>query len=255
MRKFVIVILAAGLFGFGLNVRAFAAETPDIPTRDWSFQGIFGTYDRAAMQRGFQVYRLVCGSCHSLRLLYYRNLADLGYNKDEIKAIAAQYATKDGPNESGEMFDRPAKPTDHLVPPFANEQMARAFNNGALPPDLSLITLARHGGPDYLYAFLTGYADEVPEGVELMEGAFYNKYFPDQQVAMMNVLFEGGVEFADGTPATVEQMASDLVTFLSWAAEPKMEERKRLGFKVMLFLIVLTIMLFAVKRKVWSDVH
>ncbi|MCH7538895.1 MAG: cytochrome c1 [Proteobacteria bacterium] len=230
-----------------------AAETP--PAREWTFQGIFGTFDRAAAQRGLQVYREGCAACHSLDLLYYRNLEALGYGEEEIQAIAAEHEVTDGPDEEGEMFERPARPSDRFVAPFPNPQAARAANNGALPPDLSLITKARAGGPDYLFALLTGYQEEPPEGVEFVEGMYYNEYFPGRQIAMPPPLFDDAVEYADGTPATVEQMARDVVTFLSWAAEPEMEERKRLGIKVILFLVVLTGLFYAVKRKVWSDVH
>jgi cytochrome c1 len=187
--------------------------------------------------------------------LYYRNLEALGYGEKAIQAIAAEHEVTDGPDEEGEMFERPARPSDRFVAPFPNPEAARAANNGALPPDLSLMTKARAGGPDYLFALLTGYEEEPPEGVEFVEGMYYNPYFPGRQIAMPPPLFDDAVEYADGTPATVEQMARDVVTFLSWAAEPEMEERKRLGIKVILFLVVLTGLFYAVKRKVWSDVH
>jgi len=233
---------------------AMAAEGSKPPEQKWSFDGLFGTYDRAAAQRGFLVYNTVCAACHGLSLVAYRNLAGVGFKEEEIKAIAAAKEVPDGPNDQGEMFARPGRPADRFARPFANDNAARAANNGALPPDLSLITKARKGGADYLYALLTGYK-EPPTGMTMMEGMQYNAYFPGNQIAMLPPLAEGGVEYADGTKATVQQMAHDVSTFLTWAAEPEMEERKRMGVKVLLFLIVLTAMLYAMKRQIWTDVH
>ena len=233
---------------------AMAAEGSKPPEQKWSFDGLFGTYDRAAAQRGFLVYNTVCAACHGLSLVAYRNLAGVGFKEEEIKAIAAAKEVSDGPNDQGEMFARPGRPADRFARPFANDNAARAANNGALPPDLSLITKARKGGADYLYALLTGYK-EPPTGMTMMEGMQYNAYFPGNQIAMLPPLAEGGVEYADGAKATVQQMAHDVSTFLTWAAEPEMEERKRMGVKVLLFLIVLTAMLYAMKRQIWTDVH
>ncbi len=252
MRKVALACLAAA--ALGLFAPARGAEPPAPEPQNWSFSGIFGTFDRFAQQRGFQVFREVCAACHGVERLYFRNLAALGYSEAEVKDFAAQYEVTDGPNDDGEMFQRPAKPSDRFVAPFANEQAARAANNGALPPDLSLITKARAGGADYLYALLTGYT-EAPEGVAVPDGMFHNAYFPGGQIAMPPPLTDDGVTFADGTPATVPQMARDVTTFLAWAAEPEMEERKELGIKVILFLLVLTGLLYALKRKVWSNVH
>ena len=234
---------------------ARAAEGPALPSQSWSFQGVFGTYDRAALKRGFQVYSEVCAGCHSLKLVSYRHLGSVGFSEDEVKAVAAEIEVEDGPNDEGEMFTRPGKPSDRFASPFANEMAARASNNGALPPDLSLMVKARKGGPDYLYGLLTGYAEEPPEGVNVMEGMNYNKYFPGQQIAMAPPLSDGAVEYAEGIEATVDRHARDIVTFLAWAASPELEERKRLGVKVLLFLIVLTGMLYALKRQIWSDLH
>ncbi len=245
---------AAVALSVGVGAPARAAEEPEIASRDWSFEGLFGTFDRRALRRGLQVYREVCAGCHSLDLIAYRNLGEIGFGEDEVKAISAGYTVLDGPNEEGEMYERPARPADRFVAPFPNEQAARVANNGALPPDLSLITKARKGGPDYIYAMLTGYAD-APEGVELMGGTFYNLAFPGNQIAMPPMLFEEGIEYADGTPATVEQMSGDVVTFLAWAGEPTLEARKRLGIKVLLFLVVFTALLYAVKREVWRKLH
>jgi len=246
---------ATAVLALALATAAKAAEKVALEAQDWSFDGIFGTYDRAAMQRGLQVYREGCGGCHSLRLIAFRTLSALGYSEDEVKAIAAEYEVPALPNDEGEIEMRAALPSDKFPRPFANENAARAANNGALPPDLSLITKARVGGPDYLYSLLVGYEEEPPEGEEVMEGMYYNHYFPGKQIAMPPPLTEDGVEYADGTPATVEQMAHDLTTFLAWAASPEMETRKRMGIKVVLFLIVFTAMLYAVKRKVWKDVE
>ncbi len=234
---------------------AVAAEAPEPPAQDWSFDGVFETFDRGALKRGFQIYSEICSTCHSLRLVAYRNLQDIGFSEPEVKGIAADVEVLDGPDEEGEMFTRPGLPADHFVSPFANDQAARAANSGALPPDLSLMIKAREHGPDYVYAFLTGYQDEAPEGVELADGRFYNRYFPGNQTAMGPMLGDEAVEYADGTKPTLEQHARDIVTFLSWTAEPEMEERKSLGIKVLLFLVVLTAMLYALKRKIWSDLH
>lgn len=235
---------------------AFAAENAmQPPDLKWSFEGVFGKFDAKARKRGFQVYNTTCAACHSLRLLSYRNLMDIGFTEDEVKAIAAEYEVEGGPNEEGEMYARPATPADKFVPPFANENSARAANGGALPPDLSVIIKARKNGADYVRALLTGYRDEPPEGFVLSEGMNYNDYFPGHQIAMGAPLFDEAVEYDDGTKATLDQHAKDVVEFLAWAASPELEERKSLGVKVMLFLIVLTIMLYAVKRKVWKDLH
>ena len=190
-----------------------------------------------------------------MKLVAFRDLQHIGFTEAEVKAVAAQVEVQYGPNDQGEMFKRPGRPADRFPSSFANEQAARAANNGANPPDLSVITKARKGGADYLHAILTGYKAEPPKDVKLMEGMNYNAYFPGQQIAMPPPLNEGQVTYADGTQATVEQMAKDVTTFLAWASEPELEDRKRLGVKVLLFLIVLTGMLFAVKREIWSDVH
>lgn len=232
-----------------------AGNTPKPPKQDWSWSGPFGTYDRAALRRGLQVYAEVCSSCHGVKLVAYRNLMDIGFSEDEVKAFAAEYEVEDGPDDEGEMFTREARPADRFVEPFANENAARASNNGALPPDLSLMTKARIGGPDYLYALLVGYEEEAPEGFDLLEGMNYNHYFPGHQIAMAPPIGDDAVEYADETEATKEQIARDVVTFLNWTAEPELEERKRLGIKVLIFLLVLTGMLYALKRKVWADLH
>ncbi len=253
MRKLSIGVAAALLFGLQAGA-ALAAEGKELPERDWSFSGIFGQFDRGAMQRGLQVYREVCSGCHGLRFIAFRNLAALGYGEDEIKTIAAEYSIVDGPDEEGEMFERPGRPADRFPSPFPNDKAAAANNNGAVPPDLSLIVKARTGGADYVHGLLTGYA-EPPGDLEILEGQSYNLYFPGNVTAMAPPLFEDAVEYGDGTPATAENMATDVATFLAWAAEPEMEERKSMGIGVMLFLLVFTGVLYAVKRKVWADLH
>jgi ubiquinol-cytochrome c reductase cytochrome c1 subunit len=252
MKKLLIGVLAAGL-GLTLTT-AKAAEGVALPKQDWSFGGILGTFDRAALQRGLQVYREVCSGCHSVKYIAFRNLSDLGYTAAEIAALALEVQVVDGPNDEGEMFERDGRASDHFPAPFPNKQAAAAANNGAVPPDLSLMAKARKGGPDYTYAVLTGY-EEPPADFVLMDGLNYNKFFPGHQIAMAAPLFEGGVEYADGTEATVEQMAHDVTTFLMWTAEPKLEIRKAWGVKVVIFVFVLTVLLGFVKRRVWADVH
>ena len=231
-----------------------AGEAIAIPDTRFSFDGIFGTYDRASAQRGFQVYKEVCSACHAMRLLSYRNLRELGFTEAQVAAIASQFQVMDGPNDEGQMFERNARASDRFRSPFPNVQAARAANNGAYPVDLSVITKARLGGADYIYALLTGYA-EPPPGVTMMEGMNYNRYFPGHQIAMAQPLNPDQVEYADGTPATVEQMARDVTTFLAWAAEPELEQRRAMGVKIILFLTVLGGLAYAVKRKIWADVH
>ena len=252
MRRTIGAILAA-LVVIGAGPAATAADAVAPPSMKWTFDGLFGSFDRAALRRGFQVYTEVCAACHSLRLVHYRNLAAIGFSEDQVKAIAAEVEVTDGPDAEGEMFDRPGRPSDRFVSPFPNDNAARAVNNGALPPDLSLVTKSRIGGPDYLYGLMVGYR-EAPAGMEMSEGMEYNAFFPGHQIAMPAPLSEDQVEYADGTKATVGQMAKDVTNFLVWAAEPELEERKRMGVKVVLFLVLLTGMLYAVKRAIWSDV-
>jgi ubiquinol-cytochrome c reductase cytochrome c1 subunit len=248
-------VAAAVALGMSLGGPAQAAEGAVAPIeQSWSFDGLFGSYDRAAAQRGLQVYREVCSTCHGLDYIAFRNLADLGFSEDQVSALAAEYQVTDGPDDTGEMFEREAKPTDRIPPPFPNEQAARTANGGALPPDLSLITKARADGSDYVYSLLVGYQDPPPDA-EAPEGMYYNLYFPGNWIAMPPPLSPDMVQYADGTSASVEQMASDVTAFLTWAGEPTLESRKQTGLKVMLFLIVLTGLLFATKRKIWAEVH
>lgn len=231
-----------------------AADEIPLPRQEWSFEGVFGTYDLASLQRGFQVYKEVCSVCHPVKHLYFRNLAEIGYNEDEVKAIAAGYQVTDGPNDEGQMYQRPGRPSDPVPGPFPNDQAARAANNGALPPDQSLIVKARPGGPNYVYAILTGYK-EAPEGFKMLEGMNYNEFFAGHQIAMPPPLSDNSVTFADGTPATVPQMAHDVTSFLTWAAEPNLDDRHRIGFKVIMFLIVAAGVFYAAKRKIWAPIH
>lgn len=253
MRKFIIATIVASLFGMGTALASGDVTEP--PKHKWSFGGLFGGFDQAGLKRGFQVYSEVCSSCHGLSLVAYRNLADIGFSKGEITEIAAEVEVEDGPDDEGEMFFRPARASDRFVSPFPNDNAARSANSGALPPDLSLIVKARNGGADYIFALLTGYAEDAPEGVELGEGMYYNEYFPNHQIAMMPPLEDEAVEYADGTKPTLSQHAEDVTAFLSWAASPELEERKRLGIKVLIFLLVLTGMLFALKRQIWAKLH
>ena len=254
----VAAVLSLGLAGQGLAEEDEKDEGPPqavaAPELDWPSDGVFGRYDRAALQRGLQVYREVCALCHGLRLVAFRNFTEIGLTKDQAKGIAAEYEVEDGPDDEGEMYMRGAILSDRFPSPFANELEARANNSGAMPPDLSLIVKARKHGVDYLYAILTGYL-EPPEDVEVADGMTYNPYFPGHQIAMPQPLYDEGVEYADGTDASIEQMSADVTQFLTWAAEPELEERKRMGIKTMLFLLVLTGLFYATKRKVWSKAH
>ena len=221
---------------------------------DWSFEGIFGTFDRSSLQRGYQVYQEVCSGCHSIQHLSYRNLSEKGgpeFSLDEAKAIAAQFEVTDGPNDDGEMFTRPRRLSDKFVNPFPNIQAATAANGGAYPPDMSVLVKARKGGADYIYSLLLGY-EEAPAGHELDDGVYYNKYIPGNIIMMSKPLSEGAVEYSDGTQATEAQMAKDVVTFLTWAAEPNLEARHKMGFKVFIFLIILLTLVYFSKQKIWS---
>jgi ubiquinol-cytochrome c reductase cytochrome c1 subunit len=221
---------------------------------DWSFEGIFGTFDRSSLQRGYQVYQEVCSGCHSIQHLSYRNLSEKGgpeFSLDEAKAIAAQFEVTDGPNDAGEMFTRPRRLSDKFVNPFPNIQAATAANGGAYPPDMSVLVKARKGGADYIYSLLLGY-EEVPAGYELDDGVYYNKYMPGNKIMMSKPLSGGAVEYSDFTQATEAQMAKDVVTFLTWVAEPNLEARHKMGFKVFIFLIILVTLVYFSKQKVWS---
>jgi ubiquinol-cytochrome c reductase cytochrome c1 subunit len=221
----------------------------------FTFRGPFGTLDKAAAQRGLQIYKEVCSTCHGLYELSYRDIKDLGYTDDEVKAFAAQSEVTDISDDTGKPIQRPARPYDRFVRPFANEIVARLANNGALPPDLALIEQAREGGADYVFSLMQGYVDPPPADVKLGENLYYNKYFKGHQIAMPPPLSDGAVTFADGAPNTLKDEAYDVATFLAWASEPHQEERKEIGWRVVIFLIVTTVVLYFVKRKIWADVH
>ena len=240
-----IVLSPAFLFSATTNV--------ELMKQNWPFDGIFGRFDESSLQRGFQVYREVCAACHGIRHISYRDLKGIGYTNDEIKVIAADYEVKDGPNDDGEMFEREARPSDKFVGPYENDKIARLANNGAYPPDLSLIVKARADGANYLYSLLNGYK-EFPDNFEASEGMYYNEFYPGNQIAMPSPLMDDIVEYSDGTEATQSQIAKDVTSFLAWTAEPELEERKSLGVKTLFFLILITIMLLGVKRKIWKDV-
>lgn len=231
-------------------------ETPAPPAQHWPHAGIFGHFDKPALQRGWKVYDSVCKSCHSLRLLSYRQLEGIGFTPEEVKAIAAQYEVSDGPNDEGEMFTRPAEPKDRFQSPYANDASARLANLGALPPDLSLITKAREHGADYIFAILTGFEDTPPRGFALPEGKHYNHYFPGHAIGMAPPLSDGKMEgeYKDGADTSLRASARDVAQFLTWAAEPELEARKRMGVKVMLFLLAFATIMYGLKRQIWAGV-
>jgi ubiquinol-cytochrome c reductase cytochrome c1 subunit len=237
-----------------LIVAANPVHHATIHTQSWSFNGFFGSFDQAQLKRGYQVYKDVCAGCHSMKLLAYRDLQDIGFTEDEVKAFAAEVQVQDGPDDTGAMFDRPGRPSDRFVPPFPNEQAARAANNGAFPPDLSLIAKSRagagflgHDGADYIYSLMMGY-EEPPAGMTLPEGMYYNHAFKGHQIAMPPPL-------SDSPEAPIDQQAKDIAAFLTWGAEGNLEERHRTGIKAILFLVIFTLLAYATKRRIWANVH
>ena len=230
-----------------------AAEPVDPIKVDWSFKGITGKFDRASLQRGFQVYKAVCSSCHSMQYLSYRNLGEEGgpeFSIEEVKAIAASVEIEDGPDSQGEMFTRPGRPSDKFLSPYPNVNASMAANGGAYPPDMSVLVKARPGGANYIYSILMGY-EQKPEDFVLDEGVYYNKYMSGQKIKMSNPLSEDIVEYSDGTEASVNQMAKDVTTFLSWAAEPELEARHKTGVKVLIYLILLSILVYLSMKRIW----
>ena len=239
------------------NTFSFAAEKVDYLKTNWSFKGLFGKFDRASLQRGYQVYTEVCASCHSMKYVSYRNLSEKGgpeFSEAEVKAIAASFELTDGPNADGEMFTRPAKPSDKFVMPYENVKAAQAANGGAYPPDMSVLVKARGGGVDYIYSLLQGYED-APNGITLDDGVYYNKYMYGNKIKMAAPLSDDLIEYGDGTKATVEQMSKDVTTFLMWAAEPHLEARHQMGFKAIIYLIILTVLVYFSMKKIWSRVE
>ena len=287
-------LVSAGLLG-GVGPIAAAEEAPPamtgnqqnpsgavqeqpLPARNsWSFSGPFGKFDRAQLQRGYQVYREVCSNCHAMKFMSFRNLSQAGgpeFSESQVKALADTFKVQDGPNDAGDMFERPGRPSDPFPSPFANEQAARAANGGALPPDMSVLAKARavetgglwfllqpfsqsgeNDGPDYITALLNGYKDPPPPGFNLPAGKYFNEYYPGHAIAMPKPLNDGQVTYTDGSPQTVQQYAHDVSAFLMWVAEPKLVERKRTGLNVLVFLIVFSSLLYAVKKRIWAGVH
>jgi ubiquinol-cytochrome c reductase cytochrome b/c1 subunit len=277
-RSVLALVLAGSLLGLAAVAQPVLAadeqshETPAPPRVKWSFSGPFGKYDRAQLQRGLKVYREVCAVCHGLKYVAFRNLADLGYSEAQVKAIASEYKIQDGPNDQGDMFEREGRPADYFPTPWPNENAARARYNG-VPPDMSVLAKARgyergfpwfifdmftqfqEHGVDYIHALMTGYREKPPAGFTLPQGSFYNEYFPGHAIAMPPPLSDKRIDYTDGTPTTVDQLAKDVSAFMMWAAEPHLEARKRIGFQVMIFLIVLAGLLYFTKKKVWADAH
>ena len=248
---FIFILLLTG------TNQANSAEKVELLKTDWSFKGLLGKFDRGSLQRGYQVYTEVCSSCHSMKYVSYRNLAEEGgpeFTEEQAKAIAANFEVLDGPNSDGEMFTRPAKLSDKFVMPYENEKAAQAANGGAYPPDMSVLAKARSGGVDYIYSVLLGYEDP-PAGVVLDEGVYYNKYMYGNNIKMSQPLSDGLVEYSDGTVASEEQMAKDVTTYLMWAAEPHLESRHKMGFKAILYLIILTILVYFSMKKIWSRIE
>ena len=257
MKKIFKLLLIFVTFVSFYNQNAFSEDNKQLLKQDWTFKGFFGKFDRASLQRGYQVYAEVCSSCHSMQYLSYRNLTETGgpeFSEEQAKAIASQFEVKDGPNEDGEMFTRTAKLSDRFVSPYANEKEAQASNGGAYPPDMSVLVKARKGGADYIYSVLLGYEDP-PKDIQLDDGVYYNAYMYGKKIKMANPLSEGLVQYKDGTEASVEQMAKDVTTFLSWAAEPHLESRHKIGFRSIIYLIIITFLVYFVMKKIWSRVE
>ena len=253
IKSFILVLFISVFF----EQNIFAEEKKKLLSPDWSFKGYFGKFDRASLQRGYQVYAEVCSSCHSMKYLSYRNLAEEGgpeFSEEQAKAIAANFEVIDGPNDDGEMYTRQAKLSDKFVNPYQNNKEAMASNGGAYPPDMSVLVKARSGGADYIYSLLLGYEDP-PSDVTLDDGVYYNKYMYGNMIRMANPLSDGLVEYNDGTEASEKQMAKDVVTFLAWAAEPHLEARHKIGFKAIIYLIIITILVYLSMRKLWSRIE
>ena len=267
------IALGVSLAAFLGLASAAAADTvsnlPALPPKDvsWSFSGPFGHYDRGALQRGFQIYKEVCSACHSLNRVAFHTLSDAGgpgFTEEQVKAIAASYKIPADPDtqNKGQLFDssgnrvtRAGTIADHFPPPFPNDEAARAANNGALPPDLSIIVRARAGASNYVFSILTGFGQTPPPNFKVLPGKFYNPYFDGRNISMPPPLTDGSVTYADGTKATVEQEAQDVVTFLTWAGDPKMEERNQLGFGVIVFLLLFSGLCYLSYRRIWRDKH
>ena len=256
MRKVLIISLAI-LLSLSIQLKINSAEKVELIKTDWTFKGLLGKFDRASLQRGYQVYTEVCAACHSMKYISYRNLMEKGgpeFSEAQVKAIAASFEVTDGPNADGEMFSRPARLSDKFPMPYPNEKAAQAANGGAYPPDMSVLAKARKGGVDYLYSVLLGY-DDPPAGVTLDEGVYYNKFMYGNKIKMPKVLEDDLIEYSDGTPVTEEQMAKDVVTFLMWSAEPHLETRHKMGFRAIIYLIILTVLVYFSMKKIWSRIE
>ena len=252
--KSLLIVLVLFLSSISSSIGAGSENEP--LKVDWSFKGLTGKFDRSSLQRGFQVYKEVCSSCHSMQYLSYRNLGELGgpeFSEQEVKAIAASIEIEDGPDSQGEMFTRPGRPADKFKSPYPNVNASIAANGGAYPPDMSVLVKARPGGSNYIYSVLMGYEDP-PVGMNLDDGVYYNKYMIGNKIKMSSPLSDDIVEYTDGTQATVGQMAKDVTTFLTWAAEPELEERHRTGVKVIIYLILLTTLVYLSMKKIWSRI-
>ena len=253
-----LVLLNRIILIFFVSTISFSVYSEEINTdyknTVWSFKGIFGTFDRSSLQRGYQVYNEVCAGCHSVQHLSYRNLSEKGgpeFSIEEVKVIASQFEVEDGPNSDGEMFMRSGRLSDKFVKPYPNVEAATAANGGAYPPDMSVLAKARAGGADYIYSLLLGY-EEAPANFELDDGVYYNKYMPGNKIKMSEPLSDGIVEYLDGTQTTKAQMAKDVTTFLVWASEPHLESQHRMGFKAIIYLIILITLVYMSKQKIWS---
>jgi len=250
MKKFFFIIFS---FLF-LIPNLHCEEKIILKKQNWTFEGIFGRYDDLSLQRGLQIYQEVCSACHGMKRVRFRELEDLGFTEDQIKKYSETFDIIDGPNELGEMFTRPGEPSDTFVSPYKNKEEAKASFNGVYPPDLSLLTKAMKNGPDYIYSLLTGYEDP-PNDFELTEGLYYNPYHDGKVIAMPPPLYDDAIEYIDGTNASLHQLSYDIVNFLNWAAEPELEKRKSMGVKVLLFLIVLTALLYVTMKETWSRIE
>ena len=252
--KSLLLVLVISIYSY--NVTA-AERSHELLSPGWSFKGFFGKFDRASLQRGYQVYTEVCAACHSMKYLSYRNLSEAGgpeFSVEQAKIIASQFELTDGPNSDGEMFTRVARLSDNFVGPYENIQAATAANGGAYPPDMSVLVKARKGGADYIYSLLLGY-EEAPEGISLDDGVYYNKYMAGNKIKMSNPLSEGIVTYIDGTEATEDQMARDITSFLAWAAEPHLEARHKIGFRAIIYLIIMTVLVYFSMKKLWSRIE
>jgi len=253
----ILLILSTILISISITHKINSAEKVDLMKTNWTFKGPLGKFDRASLQRGYQVYTEVCAACHSMKYLSYRNLMEKGgpeFSEAQTKAIAASFEVNDGPNADGEMFTRPARLSDKFPMPYPNDKAAQAANGGAYPPDMSVLAKARKGGVDYLYSVLLGYEDP-PQGVNLDEGVYYNKFMYGNKIKMPKPLEDDLIEYGDGTPATEEQMAKDVVAFLMWSAEPHLEARHKMGFRAIIYLTILTILVYFSMKKIWSRVE